>query len=110
MAQYKDGNAKITAVAPTVVVLDTGVTTDNIQAGDLFRFQSDTPDWYQVASIVDASSFALSAPYTGAKAFDTFFEYVVTRDFTPIWESQNCPLATLIFGMSTRLPCASSMR
>ena len=83
MAQYKDGNAQIAVGAPTIVVLDTGITTNNIQAGDLFRFQSDDANWYQVASIVNAQSFALSAPYTGTKAFDTFFEYVVTRDFTP---------------------------
>lgn len=83
MAQYKDGNAKIATGAPTVVILDTGITTDNIQAGDLFRFQADDPNWYQVSGIVSAQSFSLSAPYTGGKAFDTFFDYVVTRDFTP---------------------------
>lgn len=83
MAQYKDGNAEVLSGTPTQVVLDTGTTSGNIQAGDLFRFQGDSPSWYQVASVLDAQNFTLTAPYAGDKAFDTFFEYVVTRDFTP---------------------------
>lgn len=83
MSQFKAGSAKVLSATPNKVVLTGAVTTGNIAVGNLWKFQGESPAWFTVASIVDSVSFTLSANYSGAKALDTFFDYVVTKDFTP---------------------------
>jgi hypothetical protein len=71
---------------PQRVELASGATTNfNIIVGDLFKFQGENA-WFQIANIISASEFDLTANYTGTKAFDTFLPYLVVRDFTPRFE------------------------
>ena len=83
MAQYNEGTARISASNPQRVFLTGGITTENIEVGDLFRFQQDVVGFYYVGAIVDATTFDLTGDYVGPKAFDTEWDYLITRDFTP---------------------------
>lgn len=86
MAQYLEGSARILSTNHQRVVLTDAETTDNIAVGDLFRFQADEPGFYYVGAVVDEVTFDLTGNYVGTKAFDTDFDYLITRDFTPIHE------------------------
>jgi hypothetical protein len=81
MSQYITGTAKVLVADPNRVVLLAGVTTGNVEVGDAFHFDGEAVIFY-VASIIDTLTFDLDRNYTGSKAFDTFFPYVVTRDFS----------------------------
>jgi hypothetical protein len=81
MSQYITGTAKVLASDHNRVVLLAGVTTGNVEVGDAFHFDGEAVIFF-VASIIDTLTFDLDRDYTGSKAFDTFFPYVVTRDFS----------------------------
>ena len=81
MSQYIVGTAKVLAADPNRVVLVGGTTTGTLEVGDAFHFDGEAVIFY-VAAIIDALTFDLDRNYTGSKAFDTLFPFVVTRDFT----------------------------
>lgn len=84
MPQYKDGTARALSAAPQRIELVGGITTNNIIAGDLFRFQADVAAaWYVVGNVLSATTFDLTTPYNAAQAFDTLLPYIIVRDFTP---------------------------
>jgi len=84
MPQYTVGTARVLSASPQRVELVGATTTNQMVLGDLFKFQADAaPVWFTIGSIVSATLFDLTGPYTGAQAFDTLLPYVVVRDFTP---------------------------
>jgi hypothetical protein len=84
MPQYTTGTARVLSAAPQRVELVGATTTNQLLPGDLFKFQADiAPTWFTIGSIVSATLFDLTGPYTGSQAFDTLLPYVAVRDFTP---------------------------
>ncbi len=81
MSEYTEGKARVNG---TTVELSQGADTlnTNVKAGDLFRFQGDTPGYYFVASVTDEQHFELTAPYAGIRDQDVDYDYLIVRDFT----------------------------
>jgi len=84
MPQYTTGTARVLSAAPQRVELVGATTTNQLVAGDLWKFQADeAPAFFTIGSIVSATLFDLTGPYTGAQALDTLLPYLAVRDFTP---------------------------
>lgn len=82
--QYRVGQARVLGSNHNQVELSGGAATDGAWVGKVFKFLGESV-LFQIASIVDGTHFTLSTDYTGAKAFDQDFPYLIALDFTPDW-------------------------
>lgn len=85
MSQYITGTVDVTNASATITGTGT-LWLSEIAIGDLFIVVGDGVS-YEVASITNDTTIALTAPYAGTTA--TGASYVIARDFTP---NQSIPL------------------
>lgn len=78
MAQYKTGTVSVTNGSQIVTGLGTSWLTE-VTTGDILIILDDGV-WYEVASITNDTSLALSANYAGTTG--SGLTYAITRDFT----------------------------
>lgn len=83
--QYKTGTIKLLSGEATVEGLGTSWLTE-VDPADLFKAK-DEDVIYQVASVTNDTTIALSAPYTGSTRSGELYQ--INRDFTP---NLNLPL------------------